>query len=589
MPTVPRYEQTERPRGYQNVTPTRGGEAVANAWNQAGRALQGAGNTMHDMAMDMTRRHNEAVAQEAMTAYEDLRHTYTKGVVENKKGKNALGDKNTPSVYDDAVKWHADITAKLLEDKSEAQKRLLEPYLAKRGQNMSEWAHDYYQKQWDSYETAEFDAATKAQLMRAKDDPSQLEAAMANIGQLAHNYNSARGLPPEKTELIMRAAWEDAGKDIVEGFLNADDPNAADAFLKKYEKQLGAATTKELRSKSKTRREALRLKAEKLQEKAEKEKAKAAIQEAADNILDATKWFDGTDEEREAKATELCEAIGDPETREKVYGKVKSQLSFEKARSNAQAGQEVRKFLELAKSEGWSQAEYEAKLTEAQISDKARARLEDPKTRVPKETFANQKATLDLMVKIDIGPERGGIDPGDEAALGDMVWRAELTPAQEKRVLDYARAGGNKGQLTVSMVNEAARQLYPNDKEKATKAATYYEQVLSQLEPGKKATTAQVKNILAQLAVQGEWAQTTSAGFDSRYDAWYLGRGEDMSYGEALKRGAGGVFYTDDGKYARAVVPQADYDRIAGELRQAGVMVTQDRVEKMYINEQRAK
>lgn len=586
MPTVPRYVQTERPRGYQNVQPSKGGQIMANAWQQAGKALQGAGDTMNSMALDMQRRQNEAVAQEAMTAYEDLRHTYTTGVVENKKGKNALGDANTPSVYDDAVKWHADMAAKLLEGKTDAQKKLLEPYLTKRGQNMAEWAHGYYRQQWDTYETEQFNAATKAQLMRAKDDPAQIEAAMANIGQLALNYNTARGLPPEKTELAVKAAWDDVGKDVVQGYLDMDDPNAADAFLAKYEKQLSSSEVKALRGKSKAKREALRLKAERLKEKAEKEKEKAELQEAADNILDSTKWFDGTDEEREAKATELCEAISDPERRAKVWGKVKSQLSFEKARSNAQAGREVRNFLELAKREGWSQADYAAKLAEANISDKARRKLEDPKTRVPQETFANREATLDLMEKIDLGPERGGVDYTDENALENLMWNAGLTTAQQKRVLEYARGGGNKGRLTVSMVNTAAKMLYPNDAGKAKNVATYYEQVAGMLEPGKQPTVGQVKNILAQLEVEGEFAY---AGTLAQRQNFYIGQGEDMTLGEAMKRGYAGVFYTDDGKHAKAIVPGADYDRIAASLSEAGVLVTPERVEKMYIEEQRKK
>lgn len=103
MPTVPRYVQTERPRGYQNVQPSKGGQIMANAWQQAGKALQGAGDTMNSIAMDMMRRQNEAVAQEAMTAYEDLRHTFWNGVVENRKGKNALGDESTKDVITQAA------------------------------------------------------------------------------------------------------------------------------------------------------------------------------------------------------------------------------------------------------------------------------------------------------------------------------------------------------------------------------------------------------------------------------------------------------------------------------------------------------
>lgn len=280
MPTVPRYEQTERPRGYQNVQPSKGGQIMANAWQQAGKALQGAGNTLNDMALDMQRRQNEAVAQEAMTAYEDLRHTYTTGVVENKKGKNALGDANTPSVYDDAVKWHADMTAKLLEGKTDAQKKLLEPYLTKRGQNMAEWARGYYRQQWDTFAKNKLDAFVLSQLMRAKDDPAQLDVAMANIFQARTNYNSERGLPEETLAVQMRADWDSLGKEIAEGHLDMDDPNAADAFLAKYEKQLSAGEVKALRGKSKAKREALQAKAD--------AKAEEALQ--AETYAQAAEW-----------------------------------------------------------------------------------------------------------------------------------------------------------------------------------------------------------------------------------------------------------------------------------------------------------
>lgn len=280
MPTVPRYVQTERPRGYQNVQPSKGGQIMANAWQQAGKALQGAGDTMNSMALDMQRRQNEAVAQEAMTAYEDLRHTYTTGVVENKKGKNALGDANTPSVYDDAVKWHADMTAKLLEGKTDAQKKLLEPYLTKRGQNMAEWAHGYYRQQWDIYETGEAKAFQTAQLRRAVDDPAQMQAAMANYATSVLTYNRARGVSDEATNLQVQEGWDKAGTAVVRQFLAGDDLKSASRTLDQYEKDLSPSTVRELRAEIKKHQEALQAKAD--------AKAEEALQ--AETYAQAAEW-----------------------------------------------------------------------------------------------------------------------------------------------------------------------------------------------------------------------------------------------------------------------------------------------------------
>ena len=246
----------------------------------------------------------------------------------------------------------------------------------------------------------------------------------------------------------------------------------------------------------------------------------------------------------------------------------------------------MRAFLELAKNKGWSRAQYEEALAKANISDKARARLNETKTRAPKETMANREATADLMERIDLGAERGGIDYTDNTTLEDEMFRLGLTPEQEKRVLEYARGAGAKGRLTVSMVNTAAKMLYPNDAEKAKTVATYYEQVANMLEPGKVPTIGQVKNILAQLEVEGEFAY---AGTFAKRQHFYMGKGEDMTLGEALKRGYGGVFYADDGQHVKAVVPPADHERLAESLTAAGVLVTPQRIEQMYIEEQRTK
>lgn len=280
MPTVPRYVQQERPRGYQHVQPSKGGQIVAGAWQQAGKALQGAGNTLNDMALDMQRRQNEAVAQEAMTAYEDLRHTFWNGVIENRKGKNALGDESTKDVITQAAEWQRDTVASLLENKNEAQKNLLTEYFTKRGLNLQDQAQGWQQKQWDEYEAGEAKAFQTAQLRRAVDDPSQMQAAMANYATSVLTFNRGRGVSEEATTLQVQEGWDKAGASVVRQFLAGDDLKSASRTLDQYEKDLSPSTVRELRAEIKKHQEALQAKAD--------AKAEEALQ--AETYAQAAEW-----------------------------------------------------------------------------------------------------------------------------------------------------------------------------------------------------------------------------------------------------------------------------------------------------------
>lgn len=280
MPTVPRYVQTERPRGYQNVQPSKGGQIMANAWQQAGKALQGAGDTMNSMAMDMMRRQNEAVAQEAMTAYEDLRHTFWNGVIENRKGKNALGDENSKDVITQAAEWQRDTVASLLEHKSEAQKQLLTEYFQKRGLSLQDQAQGWQQRQWDEYEAGEARAFQQAQLQRAMDDPAQMSAAMANYATSVLTYNRGRGVSDEATNLQVQQGWDKAGTAVVKQFLAGEDLKGASRTLDQYEKDLSPSTVRELRAEIKKQQEALQAKAD--------AKAEEALQ--AETYAQAAEW-----------------------------------------------------------------------------------------------------------------------------------------------------------------------------------------------------------------------------------------------------------------------------------------------------------
>lgn len=327
--------------------------------------------------------------------------------------------------------------------------------------------------------------------------------------------------------------------------------------------------------------EALEKRLEKAQKEAEKKAKKELEQKSLDAVMGMVNEFPV--EQREEKLVEIIESnVADDELRDTLFKKGKAQLTFERAKVDATVNKQVREFQEMARSQGWSpqyagdQIEKAANL----LPEAAEKLRKDFNGKLTKETPANRAAKMELLRLIDLGPENNGIDKSDTDAIEAYAYRHGLTPTQTSAALKYATDGGAAGSLTMTMANNAAKLLYPKSASKAKAVVQdYFDLIAGQLEPGKKATVAQVKNILAVLATEGEWAKKHASGYDASRDTWYLGRGEDMTYGEALKTGQMGTFFTD--------VPEADSNRIKAIIRDRGFEPTPARVTEFYLREKR--
>ena len=247
MPTVPRYVQTERPQGYQNVQPVAGGaEAMGRAWRGLGDAVGGVGKDLYGIAINERDRFDKAVVQEKQTAYEDIMLTAQQRESE-RKGKNALGDdQGSQGVFDSISRIHKETAQSCLQGVNERQKLMLEDYFNKRGRAFSAWGHEYEQRERGVYEKGQAEAYQQSQLMRALNDPSQLQAAMGNMAASILEFNRSRGIDDEATKLQIQEGWDKAGLAIVKQALEADDVGAASAFLAQHGRDLSPALVRDL-------------------------------------------------------------------------------------------------------------------------------------------------------------------------------------------------------------------------------------------------------------------------------------------------------------------------------------------------------
>ena len=322
-----------------------------------------------------------------------------------------------------------------------------------------------------------------------------------------------------------------------------------------------------------TKQEALQAKAESAANKAARENEKKIIQAMSNSFI--SQIADFPEDEKEGALADLCEGIADEDIRKKVWNSGKAQLTWDKAKYKATTARQVREFQELARSQGWSPAQAEANIDgAANLTDKARETLRDDYNGMKnKETPENRAALAELRRRIDLGPEQAdGIDPNDDDAIENYALEYGLTNAQTKAAFSYRDSGGNVGTLKQSTVNAAARMLFPDDKEKAKKiSADLYPLVADQLEPGKKATVAQVKTILSLLMTEGHvYRDWNTGGVKLRYSS---------TYEDALREGKGDDFLV--------TVPPADSERIADLLRQNGIRVTPERISRYYFDELR--
>ena len=536
-----------------------------------------------------------ASVRAGMSAYEDYSKTkatelftrYKKQMRQDMYGDGGILTREGESAFTvgaDTLERSRELRTELLQDMEGSLTEsmfnsLVDPEEAEFSLHAQEYEARQYRVYQDRTESAAFEECAET----AIHSYGNLPEFQKNVGHALYFQEKILSRAGYSGEALERGLKEGSSKifaGAIQQALSSDDISGARQILEEGSRVFGKDKTRMTADdiaaaevSIRNRADALQAKAEATARKVAAEKERKTVRETVDSFV--TQVRELPEGEREGSFAELCEGIEDEELRKKVWNSGMAQLSLERIKENAMTNRQVREFQELARSRGWSQAQAEEQIAKAaNLTDKAREiLLDDYNGMKNKETPENRAAFAELRRMIDLGGDHPeGIDPHDDDAIENYARNYGLTNAQTKAAFSYRDSGGNVGTLTQKTVDAAARSLFPDDEEKAKKiAADLYPLVGDQLEPGKKATLAQVKNILSLLMTEGYvYRDWTTGGVKLRYRS---------TYEDALREGKGDDFLV--------TVPPADSERIAGLLRQNGIKVTPERISRYYFDELR--
>lgn len=385
-----------------------------------------------------------------------------------------------------------------------------------------------------------------------------------NLNNLTHRINEMR--PGLDNRALLDDVRKDAAEGVIDGFLASGRVGDARGALAQYRDMLGDRANA-VKVRIDARADALQAKAEAQRKKAEKAVEEAAIKDATNNILTGVQDYPSLEEQREAAFAHV-DSIEDPEVREKVRTEIRQEMAWRETRQDATAAREKRQFRELARNQEWTPRQASAMLEQAtDMSDKAREDLrKDFDGKAERQTPANKAALAELRRLLDIGAERGGIDPKDTDSIDAYIERNALTYGQGIKAHEYAEQGGAAGKLTQDQVNRVYKMLFPK-KKSSTIPGDLFDLVADELKrsaPGKAVTDAEVRQVMSRLYLEGE--SDGSGWFD-----------DTESYAEALRHNRDTAWEIH--------VPEEDEERISALLEDAEVRPTPERIRAWYRHE----
>lgn len=283
---------------------------------------------------------------------------------------------------------------------------------------------------------------------------------------------------------------------------------------------------------------------------AEKEAKSKAADDAYNSIHAAVQGL--PPQEQEARAASFIAAIPDPDMRKSMLSRLKDDIAVESMRQKATDYEQGRKYRELVQTQGLLPSQALAGVDSIQgMSDEGREKLRASLNKeAQKATPQNTQALNDLLRQIDTGAI------AEDTAIDSYAFDKSLTDKQVKQAKEYLQKGGNKGGVSFSRVE----RIYKRMGKGKTMPPDVFELVLQNIEPGKPATDERLQQTLANLYMEGE-----SIG-----SGWWWDK--DETYADALEQGRGDTWLPD--------VTEAEKKAITAVLRQAGIIVTDERIRK---------
>ena len=496
MPRIPEYNEQYRYAGRAGNLGGRlnpsdyGGTAGAigassriagQQWQQAGAALTKAADTAAAIYDD----YNTTKAQQAVNG---LQKNFLAWQSEMAKNKGEAG-MDAGAQYE---QWQKKQVAELTKGMNDFQRGRFNALAEVKAAGFRQWAADYGSEQGLVFRNAEDVAGIKASgevLVANLTNPSIAEPAIDSICKNAESIANRKGLGEAARAQFIKDALSESITPAIAAQIDAGKLSTARTALLHYKDKIGAANA--LKLQAAIQREGRRLEAE-----ARAERERAETQSTLSSVSSLLQDTSGMPQaKRESAIMEAIAQEPDIKRRQRMASVARSEIAFEEMRISAQTQKEVVDFHD--QTSGLSPIQKMTVLEQNNtLTDAARTKLRDSLTTDwNRETLRNQEAFSNLLVKIDEGKKRGGIDPKNEQLIYAYASDRGLTPSQTKKAIEYAREGGAVGSVKFS----EAKAIWTRLTGKKNMPQEAFDALRTQVPQGHAPSTAELEKLISQL------------------------------------------------------------------------------------------
>lgn len=498
VPYTPQFRYQNPDTGGARLKPADfGGSIAASGQAAQGAQLKEAGRNLQIFGTQVQKasdKWDEAVVSDAFTKYQ-AQALQKKQELEKLKGENALGkaDGSQLSVSQDTDAWTTSTRESMTKSMSGWQRKMFDHYADRYDMSFKDWATGYEQRERDTWEDGLFKSRAKvlADTM-AENYGKSSEMFMMAEAQLAVVVNSMaarKGLGKEQAGTLYSQLMGETMMGIGETLIAEERLGEARSLVRDYGSALGGKNKALLSARITSAARALEARARAEQERAETQNALSSVS----TLLQDTAGMPQA--ERESVIMEAIAQEPDIKRRQRMASVARSEIEFEKTRISAQTQKEIVDFYD--QTDGLSPVQKMDVLERNNtLTDAARTKLRDHLTTDWKrETPRNQEAFSNLLVKIDEGKKRGGIDPKNEQAIYAYASDRGLTPSQTKKAIEYAREGGAVGSVKFS----EAKAIWTRLTGKKNMPQEAFDALRTQVPQGHAPSTAELEKLISQL------------------------------------------------------------------------------------------
>lgn len=461
----------------------RGADQTGKQLMALGGAVQKAAKAADDLYVD----YQTTKAKEAWLTYKQ-EAAQKQAELATLQGKNALGESGIAAQL---AKWQQTTRQALSKNLGGMAAKLFENAAAQTNADLDAWAVGKVHTEALRYENKTSEAhisLLQDEALANATNPAELSTRMLGIRKELKAIADRSGLDDTWINAQFKSDEQKILTKAITDRIEGEQMGEAASLIRTYGSQLGGtADTLKARFRAKGRELEARARAE--QERVETQSALSSVT----NLLQNTAGIPHA--KRESLIMEAIAQEPDIKRRQKMVSIARSEISFEEMRISARTQKEIVDFYDqtdgLSPLQKMDVLERNTTLTES-----ARTKLRDSLTSDWKrETPRNQEALSDLLVKIDEGAKRGGIDPKDEQAIYAYAENKSLTPEQTKKAIEYARRGGAAGSVKFSEAKSIWTRL--TGKKKMPQEA--FDALRTQVPQGHAPSTAELEKLISQL------------------------------------------------------------------------------------------